>query len=108
MATQRPAFAVPLTEFAAALLGEREVLPRARITAQQVADIFSGMGVVVYTLEEGDDGKHWTPKSNFEITLEDRTVDYEAGTLGAMAERNEAVVYGGILQSDLEIGLGGP
>ena len=95
MATQRPAFAVPLTEFAAALLAEREVVPRARITAQQVADIFPGMGVVVYTLEEGEDGKHWTPKSNFEITLEDPTVDYEAGTLGAMAERNEAVVFAG-------------
>src|SRR4051794_10228052 len=72
MATQRPAFSIPLTEFAAALLAEREVLPRARITAQQVADIFSGMGVVVYTLEEGEDGKHWTPKSNFEITLQDQ------------------------------------
>src|SRR3954447_14972451 len=95
MATQRPAFSIPLTEFAAALLAEREVLPRARITAQQVADIFSGMGVVVYTLEEGEDGKHWTPKSNFEITLQDPTVDYEAGTLGAMAERNEAVVFAG-------------
>src|SRR4051812_15708466 len=95
MATQRPAFGVPLAEFAAALLAEREVVPRARITAQQVAEIFPGMGVVVYTLEEGQDGKHWTPKSNLEITLQDRTVDYEAGTLGAMAERNEAVVFAG-------------
>jgi len=95
MATQRPAFSIPLTEFAAALLAEREVVPRARITAQQVADTFSGMGVVVYTLEQGEDGKHWTPKSNLEITLEDPTVDYEAGTLGAMAEHNEAVVFAG-------------
>jgi RND family efflux transporter MFP subunit len=95
MATQRPAFAVPLTEFAAALLAEREVIPRARITAQQVADLFPGMGVVIYTLEEGQDGKHWTPKSNLEITLHDPAVDYESGTLGAMAERNEAVVFAG-------------
>jgi len=95
MATQRPAFGVPLAEFAAALLAEREVVPRARITAQQVANIFPGMGVVVYTLEEGQDGKHWTPKSNLEISLQDPTVAYEAGTLGAMAERNEAVVFAG-------------
>jgi len=95
MATQRPAFSIPLTEFAAALLAEREVVPRARITAQQVADIFPGMSVVVYTLEEGQDGKHWTPKSNLEIALNDPAVDYEAGTLGAMAERDEAVVFAG-------------
>src|SRR3954469_21506171 len=95
MATQRPAFGVPLAEFAAALLAEREVVPRARITAQQVADIFPGMGVVVYTLEEGQDGKHWTPKSNFEISLQDPTVDYEAGTLGAMAARHESLVFAG-------------
>ena len=53
MATQRPGFAVPLTEFAAALLAERELGPRAHLTAQQVAEIFPGMGVVVYALEEG-------------------------------------------------------
>src|SRR4051812_24589448 len=95
MATQRPAFAVPLTEFAAALLAEREVLPRARITAQQVADLFPTAGVVVYTLEEGDEGKRWSPKSTFEISLQDPFVPYEEGTLGAMAEQNAAVIFSG-------------
>jgi RND family efflux transporter MFP subunit len=95
MATQRPAFAVPLTEFAAALLAEREVLPRARITAQQVADLFPTAGVVVYTLEEGADGKRWSPKSTFEISLQDPFVAYEEGTLGAMAEQNAAVIFAG-------------
>ena len=96
MATQRPGFAVPLTEFAAALLAERELGPRANLTAQQVAEIFPGMGVVVYALEEGAEGKQWTPKAKFEISLEDPAVAFDAGTLGAMAERNEAVVFAGL------------
>src|SRR4051812_10928731 len=99
MATQRPGFAVPLTEFAAALLAERELVPRARITSQQIAEIFPGMGVVVYALEESDEGKQWTPKSKFEISMEDPFVPFDSGTLGAMAERNEPVVFAG---SDLE------
>jgi RND family efflux transporter MFP subunit len=94
MATQRPAFAVPLTEFAAALLAEREVVPRARITAQQVASVFPGMGVVVYALEEGTESKQWKPKSHLEIDL-DPAVAYESGTLGAMAEQNEPLVFAG-------------
>jgi RND family efflux transporter MFP subunit len=95
MATQRPAFAVPLTEFAAALLAEREVIPRARITAQQIADLFPKSGVVVYTLEEGVEGKQWSPKSTLEISLQDPFVAYEEGTLGAMAEQNAAVIFSG-------------
>lgn len=95
MATQRPGLSVPLTEFAAALLAEREVAPRARITARQIAEIFPGMGVVVYTLEEGKAGKQWTPKAKFEISLNDPSVPFESGTLGAMAERNEPVAFAG-------------
>src|SRR3954469_21235876 len=95
MATQRPGFAVPLTEFAAALLAERELGPRANVTAQQVAEIFPGMGVVVYALEEGAEGKQWTPKAKFEISMEDPAVAFDAGTLGAMAEHNEPVVFAG-------------
>lgn len=95
MATQRPGLSVPLTEFAAALLAEREVVPRAHITAQQIAEIFPGMGVVVYALEEGEAGKQWSPKAKFEISLNDASVPYESGTLGAMAERNEPVVFVG-------------
>jgi len=95
MATQRPAFAVPLTEFAAALLAEREVVPRANITAHLLSELFPGMGVVVYTLEEHDEGKLWTPKATVEITLEAAALDYEAGTLGGMAERREAVLFSG-------------
>ena len=95
MATQRPSFAVPLTEFVAALLAEREVAPRAHITANQIAEIFPGMAVVVYTVEEGAEGKQWSPKAKFEISLEDPAVAFDAGTLGAMAERNEAVVFPG-------------
>jgi RND family efflux transporter MFP subunit len=53
------------------------------------------MGVVVYALEEGAEGKQWTPKAKFEISLEDPAVAFDAGTLGAMAERNEAVVFAG-------------
>ena len=95
MATQRPSFALPLTEFVAALLAEREVVPRAQITAQQIADIFPGMGVVVYALEEGEAGKQWTPKAKFEISVDDPAIAFESGTLGAMAEHSEAVVYAG-------------
>ena len=52
MATQRPGFAVPLAEFAAGLLSEREVTPRARLTAHQVAEMLPEAAVVVYVVED--------------------------------------------------------
>ena len=39
MASQRSAFAVPVLEFAAALLSRAEVGPRAKVTADQVAEL---------------------------------------------------------------------
>jgi hypothetical protein len=53
MATRRSAFAVPVAEFAAALLVQLEVCPRAQATAEQVAQLLPGTAVVVYIPKSG-------------------------------------------------------
>jgi RND family efflux transporter MFP subunit len=95
MATQRPGFAVPLAEFAAGLLSEREVVPRARITAHQVAEMLPGTGVVVYVVMD-QEAPAWTAKAaEGEIEVAESVVGFEAGTLGTIAERKEACIFPG-------------
>ncbi len=99
MATQRPGFAVPLAEFAAGLLSEREVTPRARLTAHQVAEMLPGAAVVVYVVEN-QEAPAWSVKaSEGEIQVAVSVVEFEAGTLGTIAESKEAHIFSG---SDLK------
>ena len=77
MATQRPGFAVPLAEFAAGLLSEREVTPRARLTAHQVVEMLPGAAVVVYVVED-QAAPAWTAKAaEGEIQVSESTVEFE-------------------------------
>ena len=93
MATQRPAFAVSLAEFAAGLLSEREVTPRARLIAHQVAEMLPGAAVVVYAVED-QDAPAWSAKAaEGEIQVAEQVVAFDAGTLGAIAESKQARVF---------------
>jgi RND family efflux transporter MFP subunit len=95
MATQRPGLAVPLAEFAAGLLSEREVTPRARLTAHQVAEILPGAAVVVYAVED-QAAPAWSAKAaEGEVQVAVSVVEFGAGTLGIIAEKKEARIFPG-------------
>jgi RND family efflux transporter MFP subunit len=100
MATRKSAFEVPAAEFAASLLARAEVSPRAQVTAEQIAQLLPGAGVVVYVVEDLDNPA-WTPKAIAgEITVGGR-MEFGAGTLGTVAERKTLVVFeGGDLQRE--------
>jgi len=94
MATRRPPLAVPVAEFATALLARQEVGPRAQMTADLVAQLFPGTAVVVYVVEDRDN-PCWTAKATAgEITVAE-IVDFDAGTLGALAEGKAFTLFEG-------------
>lgn len=100
MATRRPAFVVPIVEFAAALLARPEVSPRAQVTAQQIAQLLPGTAVVVYIIEDLDNPA-WTRKAVAGDVTVGETIDFIGGTLGTVAERKALVIFeGGDLQRE--------
>jgi len=100
MATRGPAFAVPVAEFAAALLARPEVGPRAQVTAEQVAQLLPGTAVVVYIIEDLDNPA-WTCKAIAGEVTVGGTMEFSAGTLGTVAENKTLVVFeGGDLQRE--------
>jgi RND family efflux transporter MFP subunit len=92
MATRKSAFEVPLAEFAAALLARAEVGPRAQVTAEQVAQLLPGTAVVVYLIEDLDNPASTAKAIAGEVTV-GQTMEFGAGTLGAVAERKALVVF---------------
>jgi RND family efflux transporter MFP subunit len=52
LATPAAVFSVPVGEFLAALVGEREVQPRAQFLASEVAERIPGTAVIVYLLDQ--------------------------------------------------------
>lgn len=95
MASQVPGFATSFTELAMALLSASEVVPRARLIAQQVAELAPGSGVVVYVLDRSGDPV-WVPKATAgEVAFEQAEIPFDSGTLGALSEKQEPVVFSG-------------
>jgi len=92
VATQRPAFSAPLTEYAASLLAERELTPRARIAARQVRDLLPGASVHIYVIED-QDAPVWRLKAvEGEVTPEFE-VGFEHGVLGLLAHSRNSLVF---------------
>jgi len=92
MATRRPASAVPVAEIAAALLAQPEVSSRARVIADQVAEHLPGAAAVVYVIQD-QGNPSWTAKATAgEITV-GQVMDFNAGTLGAVAESRTIQVF---------------
>lgn len=92
MATQRPAFSAPLIEYAASLLAERELAPRAAITAQQVQELLPGTSVQVYVVED-QHAPVWKLKAVRGEVSPERTVAYEHGILGILAGSHNSLVF---------------
>ena len=95
MASKVPDFATSFTELAMALLSASEVVPRARLIAQQVAELAPGCGAVVYVLERSGDPV-WVPKATAgEVAFEQAEIPFDSGTLGALSEKQEPIVFSG-------------
>lgn len=91
MATE-PVFSVPMTDFAAAVLSEREVIPRARIIALQVSELLPESAVAVYVVED-QEAPSWRLKAYMgDISLEGEAA-LHSGTLGVVAERRESLEF---------------
>lgn len=98
MATRRPRFAVPVAPFAAALLAQQEVGPRAQVIADQIAQLLPGIAVVVYVIED-QQNPAWIPKATAgEITVGDVT-EFDSGALGTVAANKTFMQFEG---SDLQ------
>jgi RND family efflux transporter MFP subunit len=92
MATRRPAFAVPVAEFAATLLAQQEVGPRAQVIADQVTQLLPDTAVAVYVIED-QANLAWVPKATAgEITVAEG-MEFQAGTLGTVAENKSLVLF---------------
>jgi len=96
MATQGSVVAVDLSAFSAQLFDQREVLPRARIVAQAVAEFLPGSAVAIYLLATVDEGQVWSPQTIIgELAIPDSAVSTTEGTLGILAEKSEPLVFSG-------------
>lgn len=95
MASQVPGFATSFTELAMALLSSSEVVPRARLIAQQVAELAPGSGVVVYVLDRSGEPA-WAPKATAgEVAFEEPAIPLDSGTLGTLNRKKEPVLFSG-------------
>jgi transcriptional regulator with GAF, ATPase, and Fis domain len=94
MAAPKQASAVPLAEIAMALLAQPEVIPRACVIADQVAELLPDTAAVVYVIQD-QENPVWTAKATAgEITVGE-VIDFTAGTLGTVAESRELQVFEG-------------
>jgi RND family efflux transporter MFP subunit len=94
MAIRRPASAVSVAEIAAALLAQPEVARRARVIADQVAELLPGTAVVVYVIPDQENPAWKSKATSGEITV-GAVNDFNAGTLGAVAESRDLQVFEG-------------
>ncbi|MGA8212963.1 MAG: GAF domain-containing protein [Candidatus Sulfotelmatobacter sp.] len=94
MTIRRSELAIPVAEFAAALLARQEVVPRAEVTADQVAELFPGTAVVVYVIED-QENPAWTPKATAGEITATGVLEFHEGPLGAVAENKTPQVFEG-------------
>ena len=94
MARRTSAFEISVTDFATALLAQREVIPRAQLTADQAALLIPGASVVVYVVPDLQNPV-WAAKGSAGEILVAAQVEFEAGTLGMLAETRTAFVLAG-------------
>ncbi len=94
MAIRRPASAVPVAEIASALLAQPEVAPRARVIVDQVAELLPGTAAVVYVILD-QENPGWKSKATAGEIKVGEVIDFNAGTLGVVAESRELQVFEG-------------
>lgn len=96
MATQGPVVAMDIAALSARLLELRELVPRARLAAQAIADLLPGSAVNIYTIGEQNAGQVWIPQASVgDVSVTEAAVPLEQGALGTLAESAEAVALSG-------------
>jgi len=85
-------FAVNVAELAATLLAQQEAAPRAQAVANKVSELLPDTAVVVYVIADQEDPV-WTAKATAGDITVPQTVEFETGTLGAVAEKGELLVF---------------
>ena len=87
MQLSHPAAVFPLADVSAALLGELEIAPRARVVASSVAELVADAAVVVFAIEDPQ-APVWTAKAmaGLDINVDGGAIALDAGTLGAVAQ----------------------
>jgi RND family efflux transporter MFP subunit len=94
MPNPQSAFAVDVAGFAATLLAQQEAAPRAQIVANKVSELLPSTAVVVYVITD-QENPVWTAKATAGDITVPETVEFETGTLGAVAEKRELLVFEG-------------
>ena len=85
---------IDLTAFSAELLSAQEIIPRARIIAQALTQVFPGAAVNVYAggLHNGEEV--WIPRAwSGEQSVRAGRLAIDEGTLGQAAKRRELLVF---------------
>ena len=95
MATQSPGFTTSSAEFAAALLAERELVPRARLIAEQVSLLLPNSAVVIYAIEDQESPAWRAVAATGDVGVHHNISQIGAGTLGEIAERKTPVIFPG-------------
>jgi RND family efflux transporter MFP subunit len=76
-------------EFMAALLAQRELVPRSRVIAQHLFELLPRSAVIVYVIED-QEVPSWRVKAYIgEVSLDQSELALDWGTLAALAERRE-------------------
>jgi RND family efflux transporter MFP subunit len=94
MTMQKSELAIPVAEFAAALLSQQEVAPRAEVTAEQAAELLPDTAVVVYVIED-QGNPAWTAKAIAGEIAVNEVTKFHEGPLGATAENRTLQVFEG-------------
>lgn len=92
MTMQKSELAIPVAEFAAALLATQAVVPRAQVTAHQVAEILPGIAVVVYVVED-QDNPAWSAKATAGDITVAAVIEFREGTLGTVADSKTSQLF---------------
>jgi GAF domain-containing protein len=94
---QQPESILNLSTLASDLLGEQEVIPRARIFAKFVASLLPDAAVSVYTLACDGENNFWVSRAVVgDALVPDREIPAESGLLGRLFAQSEPL----LLRSD--------
>jgi RND family efflux transporter MFP subunit len=93
MASVSPDFGVSLAEFAAVLLSERDTQARCKRAAEFLCLLLKDTGICVYTVRDQENPTWKAEAQAGEIELEGSVVEFDAGTLGAVAEQRTVLTF---------------
>ena len=96
MATQGPVVAMDIAALSARLLDSRELAPRARLSAQALADLLPGSGINVYLLGDQGGERVWMPQASVgDVEVTETSVPLHQGALGTLAGNPGPLILAG-------------